>query len=129
MIFSKGKARSLRIDVKKTQETGRIQYMSGTTKMLPTMFDVPPVTQKNKIHQSELPLGLCEKILEFVTKQGEVVLDSFAGSGVVGEASLNLKRNCILIELCHKNVVKIRERFANNLCFKEVYWNETIRSC
>ena len=50
MIFSKGKARSLRIDVKKTQETGRIQYMSGTTKMLPTMFDVPPVTQKNKIH-------------------------------------------------------------------------------
>ena len=129
MIFSKGKARSLRIDAKKTQETGQTQYMSGTTKMLPTMFDVSPVTQKNKIHQSELPLGLCEKILKFVTKQGEIILDSFAGSGVVGEASLNLKRNCILIELCHKNVVKIRERFANNMCFKEVYWNETIRSC
>ena len=61
MIFSKGKARSLRIDAKKTQETGQTQYMSGTTKMLPTMFDVSPVTQKNKIHQSELPLGLCEK--------------------------------------------------------------------
>ena len=129
MIFSKGKARSLRIDAKKTQETGQTQYMSGTTKMLPTMFDVSPVTQKNKIHQSELPLGLCEKILKFVTKQGEIILDSFAGSGVVGEASLNLKRNCILIELCHKNVVKIRERFANNMCFKEAYWNETIRRC
>ena len=126
MIFSKGKARPLRLDVKKTRETGIEQFMSGTTKMLPTMFDVPPVASKDKIHQSELPLSLCEQILKFVTLQGEIVLDSFAGSGVVGEAALNLKRNCILIELEHKNVIKIRDRFANNLYFKEVYWNEAI---
>jgi len=126
MIFSKGKARPLRLDVKKTRETGIEQFMSGTTKMLPTMFDVPPVASKDKIHQSELPLSLCEQILKFVTLQGEIVLDSFAGSGVVGEAALNLKRNCILIELDHKNVIKIRDRFANNLYFKEVYWNEAI---
>lgn len=96
MIFSKGKARNLRIDAKKTKDTG-------------------------KIHQSELPLTLCEKILQFVTKQGEVVLDTFAGSGVVGEAALNLKRNCILIELDHQNVVRIRDRFAYNPFFREVW--------
>ena len=33
-----------------------------------------------------------------VTYEGEVVLDSFAGSDVIGEAGLNMKRNCILIE-------------------------------
>lgn len=126
MIFSKGKARPLRLDVKKTRKTGVNQFMSGTTKMLPAMFDVSPVAKKNKIHQSELPLTLCEQILKFVTMQGKMVLDSFAGSGVVGEAALNLKRNSILIELDHKNVVKIRERFAGNPFFKEVFWNATI---
>lgn len=121
MIFSKGKARNLRIDAKKTKDTGKIHYMSGTAQMLPAMFDVAPVARKSKIHQSELPLTLCEKILQFVTKQGEVVLDTFAGSGVVGEAALNLKRNCILIELDHQNVVRIRDRFAHNPFFREVW--------
>lgn len=126
MIFSKGKARNMRLDVKKTQKYGYDCFMSGTAKMLPTMFDVQPVSKNEKIHQSELPLSLCEQILTYVTYEGEVVLDSFAGSGVVGEASLKLKRNCILMELCHQNVVKIRERLINNLFFKEVCWHEAI---
>ena len=125
MIFSKGKARSLRVDAKKTKDTGEIHYMSGTSQMLPTMFDISPVIKKNKIHQSELPLSLCEKIIQFVTRQGEIVLDSFAGSGVVGEAALNLKRNCILIELAHRNIVKIRDRLAGNPFFREVLWHAT----
>ena len=126
MIFSKGKARNLRIDAKKTKDFGITHYMSETSKMLPTMFDVPPIAKKNKIHQSELPLTLCEKILQFVTKKGEIVLDSFAGSGVVGEAALNLNRNCILIELDHQNVVKIRNRFAYKPFFEEVFWNARV---
>ena len=120
MIFSKGKARSLRIDAKKTKDTGTPQYMSGTTQMLPAMFDIPPVARKNKIHQSELPLTLCERILQLVTRQGETVLDTFAGSGVVGEAALNLKRNCILIELAHRNILKIRDRLAGNPFFRKI---------
>lgn len=125
MIFSKGKARSLRIDANKTKDTGTPQYMSGTAQMLPAMFDIPPVARKNKIHQSELPLTLCEKILQFVTRQGETVLDTFAGSGVVGEAALNLKRNCILIELAHRNILKIRDRLAGNPFFREAFWKAT----
>ena len=125
MIFSKGKARSLRTDAKKTKDTGTPQYMSGTAQMLPAMFDIPPVARKDKIHQSELPLTLCEKILQFVTRQGETVLDTFAGSGVVGEAALNLKRNCILIELAHRNILKIRDRLAGNPFFREAFWKTT----
>lgn len=44
-------------------------------------------------------MELCEKILEYVTYEGEIVLDSFDGSGAVGVAALNKKRSCILIEI------------------------------
>ena len=118
MIFSKGKARNMRIDTKRTEQTGKLTYMSGCKGMLPTMFDVQPVSKKNRIHQSELPVSLCELILEFLTYEGEVVLDSFAGSGAVGEAALNLKRNCILIEILKDNIEKIKKRFENNVLMK-----------
>ena len=121
MIFSKGKARNMRIDQKKTDATGVLSYMSGCNGMLPTMFDIPPVSKNNRIHQSELPLSLCEQILQFVTYEGEVVLDSFAGSGVVGEAALNQRRSCILIEILRDNINKIKERFENNILFQTVW--------
>lgn len=123
MIFSKGKARPMRIDKKKTVYTGEISYMSGCSGMLPTMFDVQPVSKKERIHQSELPVSLCEQILEFVTYEGEVVLDSFAGSGAVGEAALNKKRNCILIEILRENIDKIKERFSSKIYFETVVDN------
>ena len=120
MIFSKGKARNMRLDVKKTQQLGYNNFMSGTVKMLPTMFDVQPVAKNKKIHQSELPLSLCEQILSYVTYEGETVLDSFAGSGVVGEAALNLKRNCILIEIAKENIEKIKRRMAEKFISTEL---------
>lgn len=46
----------MRIDKKKSDRTGETYYMSGGNGMLPTMFDVQPVSKKNKIHQSELPV-------------------------------------------------------------------------
>lgn len=119
MIFSKGKARNMRIDKKKSAMTCETHYMSGCNGMLPTMFDVQPVARKNKIHQSELPVELCEKILEYVTYEGEIVLDSFAGSGSVGVAALNKRRSCILIEILKENIEKIRRRF-NNILYQTI---------
>lgn len=119
MIFSKGKARNMRYDKKKSDKTGRRCYMSGCNGMLPTMFDIQPVSQKEKIHQSELPVELCERIIEFVTYEGEIILDSFAGSGVVGVAALNKKRSCILLEILKENIEKIKNRF-NNLLYETV---------
>lgn len=121
MFFSKGKARNMRVDKKKSAIMGKICYMSGTSKMLPAMFDVSPVPKGTRIHQSELPLILCEQILEYVTKVGETVLDSFAGSGVIGEACLNLRRNCVLIELLRDNIEKIKNRLKSNL-LRECVW-------
>lgn len=99
--------------------TGEKCYMSGCNGMLPAMFDVQPVARKNKIHQSELPVQLCEEILEYVTYEGEIILDSFAGSGAVGVAALNKKRSCILIEILKENIEKIRTRF-NSVLYQTV---------
>lgn len=111
MIFSKGKARALRPDRKK----GDGAVMSGAKGMLPAKFQIPPVPKKERLHQSELPVSLCEQILEFVTCEGEVVLDTFAGSGSTGEACLNKGRNCILIELLKENVEKIQLRLKRKV--------------
>ena len=143
MFFTKGKARNLRLDVKKTKKTGLKTYMSGTNKMLPSdfktlevtqekldndffyfleetfklsdvlEFDIQAVPKKEKIHKSEKPLELILEILEYITKENETVLDQYAGSGVVGEACLLSNRSCILIEKLKENVEKIINRLFN----------------
>lgn len=121
MIFSKGKARALKLDTKKNKAIAKENglndklsgdelrkelqqhglqpcYFSGTNGMLPTAFDYQPPNKKDKVHQSEKPIGLIEALLDYLTLEDEVVLDQFAGSGVVGEACLKKNRDCILIE-------------------------------
>lgn len=115
MIFSKGEPRKLRIDAKKTKATGTTQYMKGTNGMLPTDFNVQAVPIKERIHKSEKPTLLFEQLLEYVTLPNEVVLDQFAGSGVVGEACKNKNRACILIEKAVENCKKIRDRLGLNV--------------
>jgi site-specific DNA-methyltransferase (adenine-specific) len=111
MIFSKGKPRAMRPNVKENlKEPGIEHFMSGTAKMLPTNFDVQAVHRKNVISQSEKPVGLVEELLDYITFEKELVLDQFAGSGVVGEACLNKGRNCILIEKSPKSAEAIRKR-------------------
>ncbi|MEG1311997.1 MAG: DNA methyltransferase [Romboutsia sp.] len=110
MIFSKGKARCLRPDIKKTKATGEEYFMSGTSKMLPTQFDIQAVPVRRKLHQSEKPVALWEKVIPYVTKENEIILDQFAGAGAVGLAALNTNRDSILIELEPKNVEIIKNR-------------------
>lgn len=105
----------MRYDKKKSDDTGEKCFMSGCKGMIPTAFDVQAVSKKDRIHQSELPIALCEQILDYVTYEGEVVLDSFAASGVVGEAALMMKRNCILIEILKENIEKTKQRFESKM--------------
>lgn len=111
MIFSRGKARSMRPNVKKDlAEPGIKHYMSGANGMLPTCFDFQPPDKDSRIHQAEKPVGLIESILNYFTYQDELVLDQFAGSGVVGEACINKKRRCILIEIAKECINSITKR-------------------
>ena len=62
------------------------------------------------IHQAEKPVELLEAILECFTLPDETVIDQFAGSGVTGEACINMDRKCILYEIDESFVDKIQER-------------------
>jgi DNA modification methylase len=108
LIFSKGKARSLRIDAKKTKATGQSCFMSGTNGMLPTTFSY--AKPKTMLHQAEKPYQLIMDLIKYVSKEDDVVLDQFAGSGSTGEACLQLNRRFILIEIDPETVSIIEKR-------------------
>lgn len=111
MFFTKGKPRKLRPDKQRGVVDGvPTRYMSGAAGMLPTTFNVQAVPRKQQISQSEKPVNLVEQILEFISLPGEWILDQFAGSGVVGEACLNQKRNSIIIEQDHDKIENIKKR-------------------
>lgn len=111
LFFSKGRARDLRPDAKKDKAEPAVKhYMSGAAGMLPTVFDIAPPGKKEKIHQAEKPVELLEQILRFVTKEDELVLDQFAGSGVLGEAALRIHRDSILIEKDEETFQKLTKR-------------------
>lgn len=51
------------------------------------------------LHSCEKPVKLLEDLIYELSEENNVVLDTFMGSGSTGEASLNLKRKFIGIEL------------------------------
>tara|TARA_B100001758_G_scaffold183855_1_gene160561 strand:+ start:9572 stop:10435 length:864 start_codon:yes stop_codon:yes gene_type:complete len=57
------------------------------------------------VHITPKPIDLLKNIIAHTTDEGDMVLDCFAGSGSIGQACVELKRKCILIErepkYCH----------------------------
>jgi DNA modification methylase len=58
----------------------------------------PQYNTDKKIHPTQKPIALLEKIIKFTTNEGDLVLDCFAGSGTTAIAARKLKRNWLLIE-------------------------------
>lgn len=113
LLLTKGKARSMRPDAKKDKaDPSEKHFMSGAAGMLPTQFVYAPPSKKDRVHQAEKPVGLLRAILSYVTFRGELVLDQFAGSGVLGEACALEGRDSILIEKDEKFVDAIADRLG-----------------
>ncbi len=53
---------------------------------------------KNYKHPAVFPIGLPAFFIRLFTKEGNTVVDPFAGSGTTGIAAINLHRNSILID-------------------------------
>lgn len=94
MFFTKGKPISWRRDSSYSAGV----YMSGI-RMLPAQFDAQPTPVTQRVQKSEKPVKLLEELLEYVTPEGGVILDQFAGSASTARACLAVKRDCICIEL------------------------------
>ena len=65
---------------------------------------------RSKIHPTEKPIALMERLITASTKLGDTVLDNTMGSGTTGVACKNLNRKFIGIELDEKyfNIAKER---------------------
>ena len=65
---------------------------------------------RNKIHPTEKPVELLEIMINNSSKENDIILDCFAGSGSLGMACKNTNRNFILIEKDEKYCDIIKER-------------------
>ena len=78
-------------------------------------------SMKSKTHPTEKPVELMEILISQSSKEGEIVLDPFMGTGSTGTACRNLNRNFIGIELdkeyfdiAHKRLMPRSIAFAQN---------------
>jgi DNA modification methylase len=65
---------------------------------------------KNKIHPTEKPVEILEYFIELLSNKGDLILDTFAGSGSTGVAAFNLDRNFILVEQDSEMFDKMKNR-------------------
>lgn len=62
--------------------------------------DIPSIAQgsEERKYPTAKPVKLLERIIDMTTDENDLVLDPMAGSGTTGEACINKKRKCILID-------------------------------
>lgn len=80
----------------------RLNDLDGKTwtKYSVSVWDIVKTPQEEKLgHPAMFPVKLCERLIEIYTKEGDVVLDPFMGSGSVLVAAKNLNRKSIGIEI------------------------------
>lgn len=69
--------------------------------------------EKNAKFTNQIPIEVLERLLKLTTKEGDVVLDPFFGSGSLYFACKNLNRKCIGIELSEVHLNIFKERLDN----------------
>ena len=77
----------------------KIENWVGKDMVLPDNVLYIATESGNKNHSAVFPEGLPEWFIKLFTKEGDVVLDPFLGSGTTCRVSFNLNRNSIGIEL------------------------------
>lgn len=67
------------------------------------------------LHRTEKSIECLEWLIKTYTNEGELVLDNTAGSGTTGIASINTKRNYILIEKDEEYYEVIKKRIQSHI--------------
>jgi DNA modification methylase len=71
------------------------------------IWRIQPVT--NSKHPAAFPLELAQKVIQYYSFKGDVVMDPFAGSGTVGAAAAGLGRRFVLFEINPDYIELIRD--------------------
>ena len=81
-----------------TMSMCELAYVSETCSTIAKIFNCPASGQEYRIHPTQKPLKLFEKILNYYSNENDLILDCFSGSGTTAVACHNLKRRFICIE-------------------------------
>lgn len=68
-------------------------------KRITDIWEFDKVVGKNQLHQNQKPIDLLTRCIEYHSKENDVVLDCFMGSGSTAIACINTKRNYIGFEI------------------------------
>jgi len=74
---------------------------------------VSPTGKEKTGYPTQKPLGILRRVIQASSKEGDLVLDFFAGSGTTGAAAAELGRNFILVDQNPESIEVIRERFKS----------------
>jgi DNA modification methylase len=79
-------------------------------KLLPTSIEYCAREQRGKVHPTQKPVALLERLILTYTNEGETVLDNCMGSGSTGVAALKTKRSFIGMEKEEKYYMIAQDR-------------------
>ncbi len=82
-------------------------------KQMRSVWSIPTTPQREKTfgkHPTQKPLELLMRLIALCTKQGDLVLDPFVGSGTTGVAAVTLGRKFIGIDLSDEHIQLARRR-------------------
>ncbi len=74
---------------------------------------VSPTGKEKTGYPTQKPLGILRRVIQASSKEGDTVLDFFAGSGTTGAAAAELHRNFILVDRNPEAIAVMKERFAS----------------
>lgn len=73
---------------------------------------VSPTGKEKTGYPTQKPLGILRRVIQASSKENDLVLDFFAGSGTTGAAAAELGRNFILIDQNPESINVMRVRFS-----------------
>ena len=92
----------------KTDRSAGITNLPARMRKQTVLRFLPPVGRNR--HPTEKPLGLLQELIESSSRQGETVLDPFAGVGSTGVAAVLCGRRALLVELDERYVTTALDR-------------------
>jgi site-specific DNA-methyltransferase (adenine-specific) len=79
---------------------------------------VSPTGREKTGYPTQKPLGVLRRIIQASSREGDLVMDFFGGSGTTGAAALELGRRFVLMDQNPEAIEVMRQRFAaHNVAF------------
>ena len=95
----------------KRHDSGKVPYYG--TRRETSVWEISRDNTSDYVHPTQKPVALAVKAIKNSSKDGNIVLDAFGGSGSTLIAAEQTKRICHMMELDPKYCDVIRKRYAN----------------